>query len=159
TRYDYLQKFGVGEKTIDFPREESGSLHPVSKWDSQSLYTTTFGQYFTVTTPQVASVYQTIANGGEKIDLSPIEPGTLPDGTVVKPEAPEREQIVSEATADKVARMIENVAVQGGLAERVTVPGYRIGIKTGTAEVPGENGYKSGVYFTSMVGFAPVDDP
>ncbi|MGM7677375.1 peptidoglycan D,D-transpeptidase FtsI family protein [Microbacterium sp. A94] len=160
TRYDYLQKFGVGEKTINFPREEGGSLHPVSKWDSQSLYTTTFGQYFTVTAPQVASVYQTIANGGEKIDLSLIESCTLPDGTVVKPEAPEREQIVSEATADKVARMIENVAVQGGLAERVEVPGYRIGIKTGTAEVPdGHGDYKSGIYFTSMVGFAPVDDP
>lgn len=160
TRYDYLQKFGVGEKTIDFPREGSGGLHPVSEWDSQSLYTTTFGQYYTVTAPQVASVYQTIANGGEKIDLSLIESCTLPDGTVVKPEAPRHEQIVSEDTADQVARMIENVAVQGSLAERIEIPGYRVGIKTGTAQVPdGHGGYKSGIYFTSMVGFAPADDP
>lgn len=159
-RYDYLKKFGVDQKTIDFPREESGVLHPVSEWDSQSLYTTTFGQYFTVTVPQVASVYQTIANGGEKIDLSLIESCTLADGTVVKPDAPKHEQIVSEDTADEVARIVENVAVQGSLAERIEVPGYRIGIKTGTAQVPnGHGGYKSGVYFTSMVGFAPADDP
>ncbi|MGM7671872.1 peptidoglycan D,D-transpeptidase FtsI family protein [Microbacterium sp. A93] len=160
-RYDYLKKFGVTEKTIDFPREEGGVLHPVSKWDSQSLYTTTFGQYFTVTAPQVAGAYQAIANGGEKIDLSLIESCTLADGTVVTPDAPEHEQIISESTADEVARMLENVAVQGGLSEQVEIPGYRVAIKTGTAEKPNENGpgYKANAYYTSMVGFAPVDDP
>ncbi|MDQ0641959.1 peptidoglycan D,D-transpeptidase FtsI family protein [Microbacterium murale] len=159
-RFDYLQKFGVGEKTIGFPGEEPGLLHPASEWDAQSLYTTTFGQHFTVTAPQLAGAYQAIANGGEKIDLSLIESCTNHDGEVVKPDAPEHEQIISESTADTVSRMLENVAVQGGLAELIHVPGYRIGIKTGTGEVPdGNGGYKQGVYFTSMVGFAPADDP
>lgn len=160
TRFDYLQKFGVGEKTIGFPGEEPGALHPASEWDAQSLYTTTFGQHFTVTAPQLVGAYQAIANGGEKIDLSLIESCTSGDGEVVKPDAPAHEQIVKESTADTVARMLENVAVQGGLAEQIEVPGYRVGIKTGTAEVPdGNGGYKQGVYYTSMVGFAPVDDP
>lgn len=159
-RFDYLQKFGVGEKTIGFPGEEGGVLHPASEWDAQSLYTTTFGQHFTVTAPQLAGAYQAIANGGEKIDLSLIESCTKDDGEAVNPEAPEREQIVSESTAETVARMLENVAVQGDLADQVEIPGYRVGIKTGTGEVPdGNGGYKQGVYFTSMVGFAPVDDP
>lgn len=159
-RFDYLQKFGVGQKTIDFPREEGGELHPVADWDSQSLYTTTFGQYFTVTAPQVAGAYQAIANGGDKIDLSLIESCTLADGTVVTPDAPEHEQIVSESTADQVARMLENVAVQGGLSEQLEIPGYRVAIKTGTAQKPdGKGGYKPNAYYTSMVGFAPVDDP
>jgi cell division protein FtsI (penicillin-binding protein 3) len=56
--------------------------------------------------------------------------------------------------------MLENVAVQGGNAERIKVPGYRVTSKTGTAQIPdGNGGYKAGVYYTSMVGFAPVDDP
>lgn len=159
-RYDYLQRFGVGEKTLGFPSEVGGLLHPVSDWDNQSLYTTTFGQYFTVTAPQLAGAYQAIANGGEKIDLSLIESCTGSDGTVVAPEAPAHEQIVTEKTAGELTQMLENVAVQGGNADRIQVPGYRVTSKTGTAQVSdGNGGYKAGVYYTSMVGFAPVDDP
>ncbi|WP_223627837.1 penicillin-binding protein 2 [Microbacterium sp. EST19A] len=159
-RYDYLQKFGVGEKTLGFPSEVGGILHPVSDWDNQSLYTTTFGQYFTVTAPQLAGAYQAIANGGEKIDLSLIESCTGSDGTVVTPDAPAHQQVVAEKTAAELTQMLENVAVQGGNADRIQVPGYRVTSKTGTAQVSdGNGGYKAGVYYTSMVGFAPVDDP
>ena len=159
TRFDYMQKFGVGSKTIDFPREEGGVIHAPDNWDSQSLYTTTFGQAFTVTAPQVAGAYQAIANGGEKIDLSLIESCTEDDGTVVTPDAPEREQIVSEQTATQVSRILENVSVQGGLSDQIEIPGYRVATKTGTAQKADAGGYIAGKYFTSMVGFAPVDDP
>lgn len=159
-RYDYLQRFGVGEKTLGFPSEVGGILHPVSEWDNQSLYTTTFGQYFTVTAPQLAGAYQAIANGGEKIDLSLVESCTGADGSVATPEAPAHERVVTEKTAAELTRMLENVAVQGGNADRIQVPGYRVTSKTGTAQVSdGHGGYKAGVYYTSMVGFAPVDDP
>lgn len=159
-RYDYLERFGVGETTLGFPSEVGGILHPVSDWDSQSLYTTTFGQYFTVTAAQLAGAYQAIANGGEKIDLSLVESCTSADGTVTTPADPDREQIVTEQTAADLTEMLENVAVQGGNAERIQVPGYRVTSKTGTAQVSdGNGGYKAGVYYTSMVGFAPADDP
>lgn len=159
-RHDYLQRFGVGEQTVGFTDEAAGLLHPTSAWDAQSIYTTTFGQYFTVTAPQLAGAYQAIANGGEKIDLSLIESCTEPDGTLVATDEPEREQIIKPETAADLTRMLENVAVQGGLAEQVEVPGYRVTSKTGTAQIPdGNGGYKAGVYYTSMVGFAPVDDP
>jgi cell division protein FtsI (penicillin-binding protein 3) len=159
-RYDYLQRFGVGTQTVGFPSESVGELHPTSEWDNQSLYTTTFGQHFTVTAPQVAGAYQAIANGGEKIDLSLIESCTDADGTVHKAAEPEKKQIIEPETAADLTRMLENVAVQGGNAERIEVPGYRITSKTGTAQIPdGNGGYKAGVYYTSMVGFAPVDDP
>ena len=73
---------------------------------------------------------------------------------------PKHEQIIQEQTAAELTRMLENVAVQGGNAERIQVPGYRVTSKTGTAQVSdGNGGYKAGVYYTSMVGFAPVDDP
>lgn len=159
-RYDYLHRFGVGTPTVGFPDESSGTLHPTDQWDNQSLYTTTFGQYFTVTAPQLAGAYQAIANGGEKIGLSLVESCTATDGTVVTPDAPATEQIIQPQTAADLTRMLENVAVQGGNAERIEVPGYRVTSKTGTAQIPdGNGGYKQGVYYTSMVGFAPVDDP
>ncbi|WP_353114098.1 penicillin-binding protein 2 [Microbacterium sp.] len=160
TRYDYLKKFGVGQKTaVDFYAEEPGGVASPEKWDNQSLYTTTFGQHFTVTAAQVASAYQTLANGGERIDLSLVESCKDAEGKehAVKPST---ERVVSENTAAQVRRMLENVAVQGELANTIKVPGYRIGTKTGTAQVAdGRGGYKPGVYFTSIVGVAPIEDP
>ncbi|GAA5152224.1 penicillin-binding protein 2 [Microbacterium pseudoresistens] len=160
-RYDELAKFGVGSETaIHFPGEEPGVLHPVDEWDNQSHYTTTFGQYYTVTAPQVASAYQAIANGGVKIPLSLVESCTSADGQESEIPASTPERILPEQTAAELSRMIENVAVQGDLADEIAVPGYRVAMKTGTAEKPGEDGsYKAGIYFTSMVGYAPADDP
>ena len=160
-RYDYLKKFGVGAKTaVGLPSEVAGVLHDVKKWDNQTHYTSTFGQSFTVTAAQVAGAYQAIANGGLKMPVRVVESCTKPDGTVVEPELPAPEQIVSEKVADDTALMVENVMVQGQLHKALSIPGYRVAAKTGTAEVsaPG-GGYKAGVYFTSLAGFAPADDP
>jgi len=161
-RYDELVKFGVGSKTaIDFPGEASGVIHPVKDWDYQSHYTTTFGQYYTVTAPQVASAYQAIANGGVKIPLSLVESCTSADGKVSEAPTP-KPQRVFDATKDaELSRMIENVAAQGSVSDLIKVPGYRIAAKTGTAQKPDpETGaYKEGIYFTSMVGYAPADHP
>jgi cell division protein FtsI (penicillin-binding protein 3) len=169
TRADYLKRFGVGEKTaIGFPAEQAGTLPrdrkgnvlDPAKWDARTLYTTTFGQAFTVTPAQLAGVYQALGNSGKKIDLSLVESCTDADGTVHKPETPASEQIVKPETAKEVLRILENVAVQGGNARAIEIPGYRIGIKTGTAEKSdGHGGYKKGIYFTSMIGIAPIDDP
>jgi cell division protein FtsI (penicillin-binding protein 3) len=160
TRYDYLKKFGVGTPTaVGFPEEVSGGVRDPKTWDNQTLYTTTFGQAYTVTPIQVASAYQTLANGGEHIDLSLVESCTDRNGVEHKTEV-NKNRVVSESTAAQVRRMLENVAVQGGLANTVKVPGYRIGIKTGTAQVAdGKGHYKSGVYYTSILGVAPIEDP
>lgn len=161
TRAEYLERFGVGHKTaVGFPAEQAGIIRDPAKWDRQTLYTTTFGQAFTVTPAQIAGAYQAIANGGKKIDLSLVESCTGADGTVQEAAAPKSEQIVKPETAAQVRQMLENVAVQGGNARTTKIPGYRIGLKTGTAQkTDGRGKYKKGIYFTSMVGVAPIDDP
>lgn len=158
-RYDYLEAFGVGTRTdVGFQGEGTGVLRDASTWDNQTRYTTTFGQAFTVTAPQVASAYQVLANGGVRQPVHLVESCTMPDGTVIEPELSDAEQVVSESTADELMIMLENVAVQGG--NTIDVPGYRVGFKTGTAQKPdGAGGYKPGIYFTSIVGVAPIDDP
>ncbi|MFD5215218.1 peptidoglycan D,D-transpeptidase FtsI family protein [Microbacterium sp. NPDC058345] len=161
SRYEYLQRFGVGQHTgVELPAEQRGLLYEASEWDSQSLYTTTFGQHFTVTPAQIAGAYQAIANDGEKVELSLVESCTSADGTVIDAGKSASERIIAEKTAADVQRMLENVAVQGTTAKSIEVPGYRIGAKTGTAQKPdGKGGYKQGLYFTNMVGIAPIEDP
>ena len=64
TRFDYLQKFGMGTTSaIDFPGESGGILHPVQDWDKQTFFNTAFGQGLSVTVPQLVGAYQTIAKG------------------------------------------------------------------------------------------------
>lgn len=160
TRYDYLQRFGIGVPTaVGFPGEESGTLRPPEEWDNQTLYNTSFGQGVAITLAQLVGAYQAIANDGVKVPLSLIESCTRPDGTVesATPSAPTR--VISADSAVQVQTMLENVLVQGGLASDVAIPGYRLAGKTGTGEVAENGAYKSGVYFTTLIGFAPADDP
>ncbi|HCJ49514.1 MAG TPA: cell division protein FtsI [Microbacterium sp.] len=161
TRYDYLQKFGVGQASgLNWTGEPATTLHPVDQWDNQTFYTTTFGQAFTVTAVQVANVYQTFANKGVRMPASLVESCTLADGTVIEPDLAEPERVIEEKTAEEVSLMLENVFAQGTMADDIAIDGYRMAGKTGTAQVSdGKGGYKPNLYFTSLVGYAPADDP
>ncbi|QRY41350.1 penicillin-binding protein 2 [Microbacterium hominis] len=160
-RYDYLKKFGVGGGTaLDWSAEPSGEIRDPSTWDNQTYYTTTFGQAFTVTPTQVTSLFQTIANGGVRMPAQLVESCTKPDGTVVTPDLPDPVQVIKPETAAEVSQMLENVYAQGTLADDIRIPGYRLAVKTGTAQVPdGNGGYKDNLYMTSLAGYAPADDP
>ena len=51
-RYDYMRKFGLGEKTaVDFQGETPGILHKT--WDSQTKYNVTYGQGVSASDAQV----------------------------------------------------------------------------------------------------------
>ncbi|MCJ1707988.1 penicillin-binding protein 2 [Microbacterium sp. VKM Ac-2923] len=162
TRVSYLEKFGLTQPTaVGFPGESSGILRDPSTWDKQTFYNTTFGQGLAVTVPQLAGAYQTIANGGVRMPLSLVEGCTAADGTVTDVPDAQGERVVSEDAAHTVSQMLENVATQGTLADQVAIPGYRVAIKTGTGEKadPTTGAYKGDAYFTTMIGFAPADDP
>jgi cell division protein FtsI (penicillin-binding protein 3) len=161
-RVDYLQKFGIGSgSAVDFVGEQKGDIHPVAQWDPQTFYNTSFGQGLTTTVPELMGAYQAIANGGLKVPLSLVENCTTSDGTVETPQEPAPTQVISGQTATEVQQMLENVDLQGSNADAVRIPGYRVGIKTGTAEKydPATGGYKPDLYFTTMIGMAPMDDP
>ncbi|WP_336633100.1 MULTISPECIES: peptidoglycan D,D-transpeptidase FtsI family protein [unclassified Microbacterium] len=161
-RQQYLERFGVGggDALGWSGAPDAGFSADAKDWDNQTYYTTTFGQAFTVTPVQVASVFQTIANGGVRMPASLVESCTEPDGTVVTPDEPAPQQVIKPETAAEVSQMLENVYAQGTLADDIKIPGYRLAVKTGTAQVPdGAGGYKDGLFMTSLAGFAPADDP
>ena len=162
TRYDYFKRFGIGDGTsTGYPLEANGLIHPVEEWGAQTNYNTSFGQGVTTTMPELARAYGAIVNGGVKMPLRIIESCTKPDGTVIEPEVAEPERVISESTSAQMRQMLENVFLQAPYAKTVAIPGYRLGGKTGTGEKADlvNGGYKQGVYYTTMVGFAPADDP
>jgi cell division protein FtsI (penicillin-binding protein 3) len=159
-RYDYMTKFGVGTSTESgFPAEEPGILRPWEEWDSQTKYATMFGQGLTTTALQVASMYQTIANGGVRKPVQLVSGCRAADGTMTEVPADEGTQVISPSAARGTADMLEMVHQEGWLANVWDVPGYRVAAKTGTAQMPdGNGGYTKG-YLVSVSGFAPADDP
>lgn len=161
TRYDYLTAFGIGQGTsIPFNGQLSGNLPTTDRWDNQSFYNIAFGQGVETTLSELSGAYQAIANDGLRVPLSLVESCTRADGTVEAPELAAPTQVVKPETAVAVQQMLGNVATQAGVAKAVAVPGYNVAEKTGTGEKSnGAGGYKAGVYFTTMVGFAPVEDP
>jgi cell division protein FtsI (penicillin-binding protein 3) len=161
TRYDYLKKFGIGQgSAVDFPAEAKGLLYPASQWNNQQLHDTNYGQGVSTTIPELMGAYSAIANGGERVPLSLIESCTKADGTVVKADAGKPVRVMKASTAKTVTSMLENVYMQAGYSKAIKVPGYRVAMKSGTGQkANGHGGYKSGVWYTLMIGFAPAENP
>ncbi|MCB8813874.1 cell division protein, partial [Escherichia coli] len=65
--------------------------------------------------------------------------------------------VISPSTAQQMRDILEGVATQYSY-NKLGIPGYRVGGKTGTAESPGANGAFDG-YTASFVGMAPMEDP
>ncbi|GAA2753780.1 peptidoglycan D,D-transpeptidase FtsI family protein [Amnibacterium kyonggiense] len=159
-RLAYLKAFGFGSPTaVGFAAEAGGSFGAGPDWDPQTHYATMFGQGLTVSAVQMASAYQTLANGGVRLPVRLVESCRKADGTVRRVDDGSPTRVISSSAARSTVSMLENVATKGWLAADVRIPGYRIGIKTGTAqEVDASGGYSKN-YLVSMAGVAPADHP
>jgi cell division protein FtsI/penicillin-binding protein 2 len=151
-RYDeWIRAFGFGEPTgVAIPGEEQGIVLDVKDYSGSTMGNLPLGQGLSVTPMQMMAGYAAIANGGT---LRP--PSILAsDG---KPA--EGERVISEKTSAQVREMLKGVLGPGGTASEVSVPGYELAGKTGTAEKAVDGGYSETDYVASFVGFAPADDP
>lgn len=152
-----LAAFGFGSSTeVGFTGESAGDVPDY--WDARSRLTIGFGQGITTTILQMASAYQTLANGGVRMPVRLVQSCTLADGTVVEPDVGDATQVVSESAADQTIAMMEMVAEHGGVWNSLQIPGYRIAAKSGTAEVA-EGGVYTDKVVVSYAAVAPADDP
>ena len=114
---------------IDYPAEEMGIVPTADEYSGSSIGNLPIGQGLSVTPLQMMAGYAAIANGGVLRSPRLIE---AVDGEPV--EAPEGEQVISEKTSDAGRKMLEGVLGPFGTAPEVSVPGYVLAGKTGTAQ-------------------------
>jgi len=158
-RYDILSSFGIGEKTsVNFLGEDSGYIATPDIVDDVTQHTEIFGQGITMTTAQIASAYQTLGNHGIRKPLTLISGCSRADGSVVDRPPTDGVQVVSAEAADQTVSMMETVARDGYLRTLVDVEGYRVAVKSGTAEVA-RNGVYTDDRITSVAGVAPAENP
>jgi len=141
-RYDMLTSFGIGSRTgVSFLGEDAGYIAKPDVVDHVTKHTQIFGQGITATSAQIASVYQTLGNGGVRMPLALVAGCEADDGTVSNLPPADGIPVISESAAKQTLSMMETVATQGSMRDLAKVPGYRIAIKSGTAEVE-----RNGVY-------------
>ncbi len=155
TFFDYLRRFGIGEATgLGFPGETAGYLPPIAEWSGTTFPTLTFGQGFSVNAVQAASVFATIANDGVRVPVSLVKNSDVGNAPL------DGDRVVSADTARVIREMLENVVADGGTAPMAGIPGYRVGGKTGTAQVINlECGCYDGSTIGSFIGMAPIEQP
>jgi cell division protein FtsI (penicillin-binding protein 3) len=159
-RYDYMAKFGFGERTgLELDGESPGILHPAETWDGRTKYAVLFGQGVSVNAVQATQVFATIANGGVRMPAHLVKDFTDAEGRVTPAHTvAEGTRVVSEETADTVMTMLESVvSTENGTGAAAAIPGYRVAGKTGTAQAWGAGG--SVGITSSFIGVAPADDP
>jgi cell division protein FtsI/penicillin-binding protein 2 len=157
-RFDrWVRRFGFGARTgVDLPGEERGQVLPREKYSGSSMGNLPIGQGLSVTPLQMASAYSAIANGG--ILRSPRIIRAI-EGRATS--LPRGRRVISAKTAEQLRRMLEGVFASGGTASEVSIPGYRLAGKTGTANKidPRTGEYSKFRLVASFVGFAPARNP
>lgn len=167
--YEYIEKFGILEKTgIDLAGESKGIFFDKSlitntdKWGTASLTSGSFGQTFKITPLQLVRAIASVVNGGKLLEPYIVSEVVDADGnTVMKAEPTVVRQTISSETSETMRTLIRSVVTEG-TAKNANVAGFSIGGKTGTSEkidVFDENGQRVLDKIVSFVGIAPMEDP
>ncbi len=159
TFYGYMNRFGLGHLTgVDLAGEAAGRLKVPGDgdWYPVDLATNAFGQGVSVTPLQMAVAASSIANGGRMVTPH-ILYAMLRDGRQYNVPAQYAGAPIKPETAAMLTQML-SVSLENESSSAL-IPGYRIAGKTGTAQIPGDFGYESGVTNASFIGWGPVSEP
>jgi cell division protein FtsI/penicillin-binding protein 2 len=152
--YSYLDRFGFGQCTGLFEPETCGYFSKPSapSWSPSDLARQAFGQTILATPLQVAEAYQVLANDG--VMMLPSIVSTINNNkhvTRLQPQAPRR--VISAETAKLLTTML---VTNTNVNKEVSVPGYSVAMKTGTATT---QGIATNQTEASMAGYLPASNP
>jgi len=161
--YNYLELFGITEKTgIDLPGEENPLVQNENEAGPVGLATMSFGQGLSVTPIQMVSAIGAIAYDGKLMVPRIVKGFADNDGNMIEEFAPKiKRQVISENTAAEMREILNEVSeFQAQQALSVAkIPGYNIGIKTGTTFKLINGEYSESHVIGSMVLIAPIENP
>ena len=162
-RYRYLERLGLGRPTgVDLPGEEERPFRrPGSEgWTQADQVTNSYGQGIAVTPLQLASAIGAVANGGDL--MRPYIVQAIGRNGVITPTVPVlREHIFHPETCRQMTEMLSAIGDTKGPDGGPLIPGYRVALKTGTAQIPipGTGEYEKYRTIASAVLYAPAEDP
>jgi cell division protein FtsI (penicillin-binding protein 3) len=156
--YSALRTFGFGSRTgIDLPAEAVGILREPRKWSALSIASISFGHEIAVTSLQILTAINAVANGGYRVRPSVVDRVINSQGESVLTRTTERIPVMRPRTSSMLRAAFEG-AVDHGTGRRAALQGYRAGGKTGTAQKAVKGNFNNTDYIASFVGFAPLPE-
>lgn len=158
--YSYVEKFGFLEKTgVDIQGENKGVFFKKDDFKELECATTSFGQGISCTAIQLVSAFSSIINGGILYTPHILKEVITPFNETVYQVSPSyKRRTISEETSSTMRRALECVVAKGS-GRKAFIEGYRIGGKTGTAQIAEGGAYKDGQYILSFIVGAPMSSP
>lgn len=146
---DFLGQLGLLSSTKTEAGPVAAPLIP-DRWDRAETITISYGHGLAVAPLQFAAAAATLVNGGYAVQPTFLK----------RPSAQPLPQVVSAGTSRAMRDLMRlNVTDPHGTGRRADVPGYRVGGKTGTAELPDRGGYKETAVISSFLAAFPMDAP
>ncbi|MGQ0671449.1 MAG: peptidoglycan D,D-transpeptidase FtsI family protein [Hyphomicrobium sp.] len=148
---DFLARIGL----LSPMATEAGPIAPPqvpARWDRLTQVTVSYGHGLAVAPLQFAAAAAALVNGGKYLAPTVLrrQPGSLPQGS----------DVVSAQTSRRIADLLRrNVIDPGGTGRRADVAGYKVGGKTGTAEMAVKGRYRKDLVISSFLGIFPSDRP
>ncbi len=160
TYYTYLDAFGFGKKTgVDLSGEGGGILIPRASVTAGDMARIGFGQSVAVTPIQLLTAGCAVVNGGYVMRPYIVRRIVSEEGEVLLQGQPRvLNRPIGQGTSDTMRSLLQSVVEEGG-GKNAYIRGYRVGGKTGTAQVYVNGQVSSDTHIGSFMGFAPMDDP
>jgi cell division protein FtsI (penicillin-binding protein 3) len=152
---DRFQAFLRHMQLTDAIKTEAGNVSPPQlppRWGETETITASYGHGIALAPLQFAAAASAVVNGGRKVTPTYIK-RPFDSGVAEIP-------LMSASTSAKMRDLMRrNVAEPAGTGKRADVPGYQVGGKTGTAEMPGVGGYREKAVISSFLAAFPMDKP
>jgi cell division protein FtsI (penicillin-binding protein 3) len=158
--YQYVRSFGFGTFTsIALPGEVTGKLVDLSKWSGQTKTYMSFGYSISVTPLQLTNAFCAIVNGGILYQPQIVKRLVDKNGRVINENSPVVvRRVISQKTSERMRNILQG-AVEKGTGKQAKVDLLEVGGKTGTSKLVVNGKYSDSQYYSSFVGFYPVDNP
>ena len=147
---EFLARLGLLSAT-NFEVIEAAAARPLwpGRWGELSAMTVSYGHGISVSPLHLAAAYAAIVNGGTAITPTLMRQAEPQNGP----------RVISAQTSAQMRDLLRAVVTEGS-ASFANVPGYAIGGKTGTADLPrASGGYYDERNVTTFASAFPMDDP
>ncbi|MBI1649480.1 penicillin-binding protein 2 [Hyphomicrobium sulfonivorans] len=153
------QEFLQHMSLLEGMKTEAGPVPPPQvpkRWGEVETVTVSYGHGIAMAPLQFAGAVATLINGGRKVVPTLVKRNPGADDAQAAPQ----QQLISPATSAAMRILMRgNVSGPVGTGKRANVPGYDVGGKTGTAELPGPGGYREKAVISSFIGAFPMEAP
>jgi cell division protein FtsI/penicillin-binding protein 2 len=160
TYYNYVRGFGFGTYTsVTLPGEVTGKLHKPADWSKLTKVFMSFGYGISVTPIQLTTAFCAVINGGMLYQPLIVKKVVDKDKNLAKEYSPVVvRKVISNKTSERMKKLLAG-AVENGTGNLAMLDNFLVGGKTGTSKVVIKGKYSNDSYYSTFIGFFPVEKP